>query len=516
MFIYPGIEVFDGTSEVYITGEQIGGGGFGAVYKLERASDGKMFALKTLPSEFNSEEVLESIKNEGQLAIKIKHENVIDYIYFHDGSKFEKLPLYIIMEYAEGGSLKDIISNNKDNEILFGVNELRDTFAQLINGMEKINSKLIHRDIKPENILISNDLLKISDFGLSKIVEDKTRTLTFKGYGTIKYASPECLKYEKNSIKMDIYSTGIVFYEIATNTHPFEHLDISSEENWVEAHLYESPRLPNKLNLKLSATITQLITKMIEKNPNDRFNDWEEIRSFLKKDGNNSNDNNNILNSMIKKRLEKDSEIKEQRLEKEKRKRDIEEYKKIVSYQFNKNVLEPIKEFIDQYNDSYSDGNITIREMSEYKPELTQITIELISKKNIVIEIIPLIDEDFIIQQRDTNRFGREFVKTKNVRPDYNGSEIMAWGYIITPDNSGHNILLIKDNNEEIYGNWFMMTTQYNALTQYQYRIKPEPIILDYKELLLKMKTLNAIDIYNSDISKFNIDDVKKLISDSN
>jgi len=285
MIIYPGVEVFDNEKEAYTTGEQIGSGGFGAVYKLIRVSDGKMFALKTLPSDFNSEDVIESIKNEGKLAVKIKHKNVIDYLYFHDGSKFDNLPLYIIMEYAEGGSLKDIILINKDTETLFGVNELRDIFTQLINGMKKINSKLIHRDIKPENILFSNDILKISDFGLSKIVEDKTRTLTFKGYGTIKYASPECLKYEKNSIKMDIYSMGIVFYEIATNTHPFEHLDISSDEDWVAAHLYESPRLPNKLNTNLSVIITQLITKMIEKNPSDRFNDWEEIRSFLKKRG---------------------------------------------------------------------------------------------------------------------------------------------------------------------------------------------------------------------------------------
>lgn len=82
--------------------------------------------------------------------------------------------------------------------------------------MIAINAELVHRDIKPENILVSNDVLKISDFGLAKIASESTRTMSFKGYGTIPYIAPEAWNSDKNTIQMDIYSMGIVFYELAT------------------------------------------------------------------------------------------------------------------------------------------------------------------------------------------------------------------------------------------------------------------------------------------------------------
>ena len=89
-------------------------------------------------------------------------------------------------------------------------------FLQLASGMKHINSILVHRDIKPDNILIVDDVLKITDFGLAKYAEATTRSVTFKGYGTKEYCAPEVCKNEKNTIYMDIYSMGIVFYEIAT------------------------------------------------------------------------------------------------------------------------------------------------------------------------------------------------------------------------------------------------------------------------------------------------------------
>ena len=88
-------------------------------------------------------------------------------------------------------------------------------FHQIIDGMEAINRVLVHRDIKPDNIFINNGVFKIADFGLAKIIQDKTRSKTFKGWGTEPYIAPEAYRFEKNTIQMDMYSIGLVFFQIA-------------------------------------------------------------------------------------------------------------------------------------------------------------------------------------------------------------------------------------------------------------------------------------------------------------
>ncbi len=104
----------------------------------------------------------------------------------------------------------------KKSESFFSDREIIAMYKQLICGMKAINENLVHRDIKPDNILIKDSMLKVSDFGLSKVVADKTRTGTFKGFGHLLYMAPEGWTMEKNTIQMDIYSMGLVFYEIAT------------------------------------------------------------------------------------------------------------------------------------------------------------------------------------------------------------------------------------------------------------------------------------------------------------
>jgi eukaryotic-like serine/threonine-protein kinase len=247
MIILIGSSIFDHEGNSYEIIQRIGEGAFGVVFKARVKSSGEVFAVKTLQTSYADKATFDAFAHEGKLASNIRHKNVIQYIYFHDGSTHVNLSPYIIMEWAEGGTLYSLMERKKSSNSQFANDELMGMFSQLIEGMEAINSKLIHRDIKPDNILISHGTLKISDFGLCKVVSDATRTSTLKGMGCIPYMAPEAWKSEKNTIAMDIYSMGIVFYQLATAQHPLR-VERNDAISWERVHLYQNPVLPNTIN----------------------------------------------------------------------------------------------------------------------------------------------------------------------------------------------------------------------------------------------------------------------------
>lgn len=501
MFIVPGVIVYDGEKESYNVLGSLGSGAFGYVYKIKRESDNSTFAIKTLPTDYINKETLSSFVNEANLAVKVRHRNVIEYIYFHDGSLFPDLPPYMIMEYADQGTLREVIENQKAKGEFFSNDELKDYFTQLIDGMEAISCHLIHRDIKSDNILMKDNLLKISDFGLSKIIEQKTRTSTFKGFGHIMYMAPEGWRYENNTIQMDIYSMGIVFYELATLLHPYERLNLNDVEKWRKAHLFINPEKPNALNEDVSTTISQLILKMLEKGVTERFKSWSEIREALAKDDIPPTVHTPLIENFLKKRLEKDIELKEKRLEREKRQKEIQEFKNIVKYQFEKSILTPIQEFIDEFNLRSQIDSIQI----SHKLSPMGFYIHLTSSSRIDIQIKALIDEDFY-RKREFNRFGRTIIQTELERPLYNNKRIMGWGYAKGLDSKGFNIILVERENE-IYGDWYiLMNINTPTIGKKRY---PEPFPLGFEEIEERIKNLRVLDIYQTEVKPL---DVKYLI----
>ena len=145
MIITIGSKVKDGEGNTYTLTEELGHGGFGCVYKAECEADKSVYAVKTLLYSFGDEATAASFKNEVKISSEVSGEHVIHYIYAHDGDEYPELPPYIIMEYAEGGTLADQIEERKKTNSPYSKEELRNLFLQLVDGMKYINKKLVHR-----------------------------------------------------------------------------------------------------------------------------------------------------------------------------------------------------------------------------------------------------------------------------------------------------------------------------------------------------------------------------------
>jgi len=479
------------------------------VYKAKKISDDTTWAIKTILGNFEDNTSLTSFTNEIKMATKITNENVIRYVYAHDGITNKELPPYIIMEYANQGTLKKIISERKNNKEFLKNEELITFFSELINGMNAINSVLVHRDIKPDNILVHNYCLKISDFGLSKVASDKTRTLTFKGFGHIRYTAPEGWKNDKNTIQMDIYSMGLVFYELATLQFPYKVSNEGDVEQWKNAHLFEEPVNPNKINSNISPVVSGVIMKMLQKSINSRFSNWDDIKKYLEADKSEQTDTSNIINSMLNTRLEKDSEISKKQLEEERKKKEEDDFCKIVKYQFKKDIYTPICELIDNFNSQYPNGKISIDnfDINNYKRSIN-INLRLVSGNNINLRIEPILGSNFIRTEK-FNDFGHVITRTGVEMPKYRDTRILAWGGLYSNDGRGFNILLIE-KNDELYGEWLIIMNTNSGVSR-NVRIEPFPFGLN--ELEKEIKLVNSMHIYNSEITSFNIEKFYEFIS---
>jgi len=291
----------------------VANGNFGLVYEVKN-KDGKSYALKTISTASLDNSGLKTLLNEGRLASGIRHENVITIHYFHDGKKYPHLPPYMIAEFADGGTLEALLTERRRQNLFFSNDDLRNLYTQLCLGIKAINEVLVHRDIKPDNILFSKNILKIGDFGLSKVVSEATRNYTFKGINHILYCAPEAWRTEANTPAMDMYSMGIVFYEIATLNRPY-HIEDRGDivDAWKNAHLMQLPIDPKSFNPALPIEVVQAILKMLSKRPEERYNSWDDIISRLHFHDQLSNSNPRI-NQLVEKALDSHRKAEEARL----------------------------------------------------------------------------------------------------------------------------------------------------------------------------------------------------------
>jgi len=294
---------------------RLGEGGFGVVYKVVDSCDNtKRYALKTISGNYSERDKL-ALENEGQKALLVRHENVVQ---IYEYSLFDGIP-YILMEYVPCGNLQTLILDQARRGCPFAPDAIIDWYTQLAKGMKAINTHLFHRDLKPDNILYDGTKLKIADFGLSKLIDIATRTKTFKGVQHPMFKAPEAWKGETNTILMDIYQMGLVYFQIAALRHAYD-VNLSEDPfaSWREAHLYQRPKRVRDYNSELEICHESLIEHMLDKEVNKRPQNWDEVLSWIIK--HEKKDNNVIQIPDFSRMLISTEELKKERISRYKEK----------------------------------------------------------------------------------------------------------------------------------------------------------------------------------------------------
>jgi serine/threonine protein kinase len=497
MIITMNTKIFGIDDEEYVVTDSIGQGGFGSVFKLED-SKGNPYAIKTLPNSYASDELFRGLLNEAENAADIDHPNVLKHLYFHDGNTYESLPPYIIMEYANHGTLKELMEEDK-----LSYQEKLELVPQLISGIKAVNEVLVHRDLKPANILFHAGVAKIADFGLSKLIEDSTRTMSFKGYGTPLYMSPESWKNHANTISMDIYSMGLILYELLTGKYPFTY-DPQDYDSLRNAHLYTNVASPHELNPEIDNNVSQMLIKMVKKNPKERYENWDEVLSAFESEGSKGKKYSSLVKTLVSTKINADSEQERMRLEEEQQQKAKEDYATGVVFQLENEVILSFTEFLDEINEE-------VPEEYEYEKVGTgKYRFSIFQKGIINIDFQVLHDEVFM--REIPSNFGRGRTIRKVVRPTYDGKLVMGWGKVSSNKGHGFNLILYGDPSVED-GSWVMTRSTNSSIARQGSHTKlPEPFAFELSELEKEIQLFTAMHIYNTTGTPFSIDFFAELV----
>jgi len=267
------MNIGDTLKERYEIIELLGEGGMAFVYKALDKELQRFVAIKTLkPSYVSQETFVERFKREAQVASNINNPNIVQI--FDWG--IEGVP-YFVMEYVEGNSLTQIIAKKKQ----LSISDVIYIGSRVANGLQAAHSNgLVHRDIKPGNILITSEgRVKVTDFGIVAI-QDESSDITKTGsvLGTATYISPEQARGESVSTQSDLYSLGIVLYELLVGKPPFEG---DSPVGIATKHLTDKPEKLTGVRKDIPRGLENAVLKLLNKNSNDRFKSAEDLRAVL-------------------------------------------------------------------------------------------------------------------------------------------------------------------------------------------------------------------------------------------
>ena len=263
-------------SHYHVLGK-LGGGGMGVVYEAEDTRLGRRVALKFIPDNLMGDHVsLERFLREARIASQLNHPNICT---IHDIGDLDGHP-YIVMEKLEGQSLRDLLNGRP-----MDIERVVDVGVQVADALAACHAKgIIHRDIKPANIFVTpSGQAKILDFGLVKVAPefgDPLEDLTIAGeiFGTTVYMSPEQARGEELDGRSDLFSLGVVLYEMATGHKPFRK---NNSVNSLNALLNEKPPAPRKLNPAIPEELEGILGRAMEKDRGNRYQTPQAMKGDL-------------------------------------------------------------------------------------------------------------------------------------------------------------------------------------------------------------------------------------------
>ena len=256
----------DGRYEIM---EVIGVGGMAVVYKAFDNIDHRIVAVKILKSEYlANDEFKRRFRNESKAVAVLSHPNIVKVYDVSFGDAIQ----YIVMEYVEGITLKNYITQQ-------GIVDPREAIyfiTQLLRALKHAHDKgIVHRDIKPQNILlISDGTIKVTDFGIARISENATRTMTDGAIGSVHYISPEQAKGSITDLRTDLYAAGVILYEMLTGKLPFQ------SDNAVSVALMQlqnDPVRPREINSHIAEGLEEIIIHAMQKNVANRYQSANEM-----------------------------------------------------------------------------------------------------------------------------------------------------------------------------------------------------------------------------------------------
>lgn len=253
--------------------EQLGGGGMAIVYKARDTFLNRMVTIKVLRPEYTSDEdFVKRFRREAQAIASLSHPNIVS---IYDVGQ-EADVHYLVMEYVKGDNLKNLIRQQGSIPPERAVVIARQVSEALQHAHE---NNIVHRDVKPQNILITKSgQAKLTDFGIAREATTATLTQTDTIVGSVHYLSPEQARGETADPRSDIYSLGIVLYEMVTGSLPFQG---DTPIGVALKHIQETPPLPSSLNPGISASLEKVITRAMTKIPAGRYETAREMAAEL-------------------------------------------------------------------------------------------------------------------------------------------------------------------------------------------------------------------------------------------
>lgn len=253
--------------------EKIGVGGMATVYKAKCHVLNRYVAVKILKDEFiTDDEFIKRFNTEAQAVASLTHPNIVSvYDVGHEGDLY-----YIVMELIQGQTLKEIIQTDGALNWKWSLN----IAMQIASALETAHkNNIIHRDIKPHNIIITEDgIAKVTDFGIAKSVSNSTITAFGTTLGSVHYFSPEHARGGFTDAKSDLYSLGVVLYEMLTGRVPFE---ADTPVSVALKHIQEQPKEPINLNPAIPLAANKIVMKAMQKDPNLRYQSASEMLKDL-------------------------------------------------------------------------------------------------------------------------------------------------------------------------------------------------------------------------------------------